>query len=386
MSYSAGIPKSATIAIGELLDSCAKIKPGQEVLLIAHIDGLYGGDNLVDQDAISWIQAGIQMRGANASVLWIDEQVKPHAWRLPPVVKAAMKAADVTILNSFDITFEEIVEFKQFVFHEKIRLVRNFATTAPLLCSAWAQTPHELVSAIRYQAALPIVENADFVLSDPNGTHIEGRINPAFNKNHPWFTRYAITREEGGGYIPWPEWVVPPIRFSGANGTLVFDSMLSWWSRYIGISPYFSKPIQIAIENGKMIKIEGGVEADALRRFLDSMQERLGAEMYDFNCFHFGVHPQAIVSPQECNNVLYRRLIEHCHSSNFHVHIGAPSPTEEYPYWVHCTGDIRNATLKIGEVLIYDKGYLTAQDDPIVKEIAAKYPDQPGLGAEPKRY
>jgi len=33
-------------------------------------------------------------------------------------------------------------------------MVRNFATTAPLLCSAWARTPHELVSEIRYQAAV----------------------------------------------------------------------------------------------------------------------------------------------------------------------------------------------------------------------------------------
>src|SRR5512136_1676288 len=73
------IPKGAAIAVGDLLDHCAKIQPGQEVVLLAHIDGLYGGDNLVDEKAISWIQAAIQQRGANASVLWIDEQAKPHA-------------------------------------------------------------------------------------------------------------------------------------------------------------------------------------------------------------------------------------------------------------------------------------------------------------------
>jgi hypothetical protein len=356
------------------------------VVLIAHVDGLHGGDNVVDEDAISWIQSAVQMRGANASVLWIDEQAKPHAWRLPPVVKAAMKAADVSILNSFDITFEEIVELKQFVFHDKIRLIRNFATTGPLLCSSWAQTPYELVSAIRYQAALSIEVDAAFVLTDPNGTHVEGVISPAFNKNHPWFTKYAITREEGGGYIPWPEWVVTPIRFTGANGVFVFDKMLSWWSRYIGISPYFSAPIRVTIENGRMVNLEGGVEAGLIRKFLDSMREKVGEGIYDFNCLHFGVHPQALVSPQECSNVLYRRMIEHCHSSNLHVHIGAPSPTAEYPYWVHCTGDIREATLKVGENLIYDQGHLTALDDPIVRAIAAKYPDQPGLGPEPRRF
>lgn len=47
MSTQIGIPKGATIAINDLLDNCAKIKPGQELLLLAHIDGLYGRDNLV---------------------------------------------------------------------------------------------------------------------------------------------------------------------------------------------------------------------------------------------------------------------------------------------------------------------------------------------------
>ena len=46
-----GIPKGAQIAISDMLDSCANIQPGQEVLLMAQIDGLYGGDNLVDKEA-----------------------------------------------------------------------------------------------------------------------------------------------------------------------------------------------------------------------------------------------------------------------------------------------------------------------------------------------
>jgi len=245
------IPKAAVISINDLLDQAAKVKPGQEVVLIAHTDGLYGGDNLVDREAISWIQTAIQFRKASASILWIDEPAIAHAWRFPPIVKAAMKAADVSILHSFDITFEEIVELKQFVFNEKVRLIRNFATTAPLLCTSWAQTPYELVSAIRYQAALSIVDGASWRLKDPNGTHLEGKIEPALNENHPWFPRYAITREEGKGYIPWPEWVVTPIRLDNTNGIFVFDRMMSWWSRYIGISPCFSNPIRLDIAEGK---------------------------------------------------------------------------------------------------------------------------------------
>ncbi len=50
-----------------------------------------------------------------------------------------------------------------------------------------------------------------------------------------------------------------------------------------------------------------------------------------------------------------------------------------YPYWMHCTGDIRHPTLKVGDMLVYDHGYLTAMESPEVKKVAAKYPGRPGL-------
>jgi hypothetical protein len=386
MTSHQGIPRGGAIAVDDLLDHCAKVTAGQEVVILAHVDGLYGGDNLVDETAVSWIQAAVQHRGANASVLWIDETAKVHAWRLPPVVKAAMGACDVFINNSFDIVFEELVELKQYQWETKVNLVRNFAVTAPLLCTAWAQTPHELVSEIRYQASVPFVEDLPWQITDDNGTHLEGFINPAYNPNHPWFKTYSMRREEGGSYRPWPEWVHPPVRLRDVHGLFIFDKMLSWWSRYIGISPCFSKPIRLTVENSVITKIEGGAEADALSRFLLSMRERLGDGVYGFNCLHFGVHPQANVSPQQCPNILYQRLIDHSHSSNIHVHIGAPAPTAAYPYWMHCTGDIQKATFRVGETLVYDRGRLTALDHPAVKAIAAKYPGRPGLDPEPRSY
>ena len=386
MSTISGIPKGAAVALDDLLDNCARLKPGQEVLIVSHIDGLYGGDNLVDQEAVSWIQAGVSHRGANASVLWIDEPAKPHAWRLPPIVKAALAASDVFINNSFDIVFEELVELKQFLWEKQLLMVRNFAVTAPLLCTAWAQTPHELVNEIRYQASIPFKEGLPWQITDDNGTHLEGFINPPFHPNHPWFTSYGVRREEAGSYRPWPEWVHPPVRLRDVNGIFIFDRMLSWWSRYLGISPYFSKPIRVTVENSKITKIEGDVEADAFRRFLASMVERVGEDIYGFNCLHFGVHPQAKVSLQQCPHIIYHRLIDHSHSSNIHVHIGAPSPTPTYNYWVHCTGDTRTATFKVGDTLVYDHGHLTALDSPAVRAVAAKYPDRPGLEPVPRSF
>jgi hypothetical protein len=377
MSVKSGMPKGAAIAVNDLLDHCARIKQGQEVVILAHIDGLHGSDNLVDEEAISWIQSGIHQRGANASVLWIDEPAKAHAWRLPPVVKAAITACDVIINHSFDIVFEEIMEFREHVLKQKnLIMVRNFATTAPLLCTAWAQTPCELLSEIRYQASLAFKAGLKWQLTDDNGTHLEGIIEPPSS----WSVPYESRREEASPYRPWPEWLHAPIAISHTSGILIFNSMLSWWSRYIGISPYFTMPIRLTIDNCRITKIEGGAEADSLRRFLASMHERLGEGVYDFTHFHSGVHPQAFVETHQCPNPLYRRLIEHAHSSNIHFHIGAPQAIPAYRYWMHCTGDIRTATLRVGETLVHDRGHLTALDHSAVLAVAKKYPDRPGLG------
>ena len=386
MTTCPAIPKGAALAVDDLLDHCAGIEKGQEVLLLAQIDGLYGGDNLVDETAVAWIQNAVQHRGANASVLWIDEKAEPHQWRIPPVVKAAIAACDVFINFSYDIVFEEMVELKRYLWENKFLMVRNMATTAPLLNTAWAQTPHELVSEIRYQAAVPIEPGQPWQLTDDNGTHLEGVIEAPYNPNHPWFTNYTIRREEGGAYRPWPEWVVPPIYLSKTSGVFIFDIMLSWWSRYIGISPYFEEPIRLTIDNGRMVKIEGGHEATALKKFLESMVPRVGDGVYDFRCLHFGVHPQANVGAHQCPNLLYRRMIEHAHSSNIHVHIGAPPATDDYPYWMHCTGDIRTATFRVGETVIHDRGFLKALEHPKVLEIAQKYPGRPGVEPEPWRH
>lgn len=373
------IPRAAQISINDMLEHGAHMCAGQKVLLIAYVDGLYGGDNLVDRQAIHWIQRAAEDRGAKVEVLWVDEPSRVHEWRFPDVVRAAMDRNDLVINHSFDLVVEEILAFRQYVEHDrKIPMVRNFATTSSLLCTAWAQTPQELVSEIRYQAALRIKAGEKWQLSDPNGTHLEGIVMPWRNPA----LGYASRREEGS-YLPWPEWVCPPIAVGETSGTFVFERTLSWWSRYIGIAPYFEHPVTLTIKDNRILKIEGDKEADALRRFMAVLHDRLGESTYNFDTFHFGVHPQARVAAHQCPSVLYRRLIKHSDASNLHVHVGSPKATPQYPYWPHITGDLRHATLRIGNTLMHDNGRLTVLDDPAVLAVAARYPGRPGLTQEP---
>ena len=372
ISSETAIPRRAATAIEDMLVHAAKIAPGQRVLILSYTDGLYGGDNLVDRDAVRWIQQAVEAHGARPTVLWVDLPAVAHQWQFPDEVREAFDRCDLMIYHCFDLSSEEIIAFREYTSASGKIALRNFASTAPLLCTDWALTPHELVSEIRYQASRPIEPGLGFEITDPNGTDLKGVILPSRN-----FRSY--TERRGKGAVPWPEWVNPPIGLGDTSGVFVFDRMLSWWSRYIGIPPYFSAPIRVEVRQNRMVKIEGGSEAEALRRFLDEMRTRVGDAVYTFDRLHLGVHPNAEVQPHQCPNVLYRRLIDHAHTRNLHAHIGSPAPTKDYPYWVHCTGDIRSATFRVGDAVIQDKGRLTALDSPEVRQVAARYPGRPGV-------
>lgn len=367
------LPHRAKLALAEMLDKCAEIRPGQRVLILAYVDGLYGGDNLIDETVIGWIQYAVKERGASTYILWVNEDPYYLRWNFPPVVKAAMRECDVMINNTMDLAHEENVEFKQFIWNEKKLMVRNFAVTAELLCTTWAATPYELLEKIRYKLCEPIKEGMDFSITDPNGTNIRGRIAPAYHPAHPWFTSYTVRRKEIGYYRPWPEWVTPIIRAADVEGVFVFSLMLSWWSRVMGLSPYLKEPITLYIKKSRIEKIEGGKEAIVLTEFLRKMEDKLGEGVYAFNAFHFGVHPYAKIPEHVCPHLLYRRVIEHSHIENIHFHIGAPTPNEKFPYWMHCTGDIRSATVQVGGRILYKDGWPLVLEDQDVSQLMEKF-------------
>jgi len=292
-----------------------------------------------------------------------------------------MAGCDVVINNAFfDLPTTELPEFRACFSRNDFKMVRNFATTAPLLCTGWAQTPYELVSEIRYQASLAFLPGETFTLTDPNGTHLEGVIRePTKTDGIPGGDPYSTRRGPHDNMYPWPEWVHTPVQVQATTGVYVFESMLSWWSRYIGIPPYFDRPIHLTVEDGRISHIEGGCEAEALRHFLAWMAERQGEDVSKFQVFHFGVHPQASVTPHQCPNVLVRRLIDHSHCRNLHFHIGDAKPTPAYPYYLHVTADIRNPTLRVGDTLVYDRGRLAVLDDPQVLAVADRYPGRPSV-------
>ena len=153
----------------------------------------------------------------------------------------------------------------------------------------------------------------------------------------------------------------------------------------------------VLIDGGKIIEVGENIKAVKGAEVIDAkgcwvlpglidahchigvMEEKVGDGMWKFDTFHFGIHPNAVVLDDQCPNAIYKRIIDHSHSSNVHWHVGSAPAAEGYNYYPHITADIRHATLKVNDTLVYDNGYLECLQDPRVLEVAAQYPDLPGV-------
>lgn len=366
------IPQRAAIAVADLLDNCARVQPGQHVLLLCALDGLHGGRNLIDEQAVSWIQTGIQQRGAHATTLWTDMPLHPDvywsrtsnavpAWDLPPIVKGAMASADLVINHLVDYWTEgELKDRVPNYFY-------NMATTSRLLSSAWALTPWELVAEIRVRAAAMVTVGAPWAITHSNGTQVRGKVGQV----NP---RYGDLR-----YGPFPEGVFPSLPTVAAEGTLIFDRTGPHWARHIGLPLQFSQPVRMTLEEGKIVDIRGGMEAETFRDFFKALSHHLGDAAYEMRGIHGGAHPYAKVSEHECPDAYYRAFIEHHGAHSMHFHLGNSHHAPDYPFNVHVSAELQGATVQIGDNVVYKDGRLTAFDHPEVRKIAARYPDRPGV-------
>jgi hypothetical protein len=416
MAIQVGIPEAAWNFLSDMVDNVVDMNDSRkEVVILAHKDGLYNGENLIDEEAVSWVSTAFTSRGHRVSILWVDDPQRVHEWRYPPIVKKAVEGADLLINTSWQMPVEEIADFRQHIeeshrgdfnrignphfplhpdkqpkdctdYDSGTWFVRLFPVTANLMLTKWAQTPSELVNMVRHISSEPFMaldEPTLFVMTDPNGTHLEGyTVNPTKREGIPGMP-YDSWRKDASHYLPIPEWVHPPINCTKINGELYFNCMLPWWSQYIGIEAYWGETIKVIVENSRMVAIEGGIEAKKLVAFLKEMETKVGDKIWLFDTFHFGIHPNAFVTKYECSHDIYRRTIEHSCCNNVHWHIGSAGGRPDYNFYPHITGDIRECTLKVGDKLVYDRGWLCCQDDPRLQEIMKKYPGRPGIPVNP---
>lgn len=385
------VPAKAADTLKDMLDNCACIEPDQNVLILAANDGLRGGVNIVDETTVGWIADGVRQRGADARVMWVDMPERPaviwpdiarreNVWRIPADVKAAMKEADILISHVFDLSSEEhLKELPETLREYELPMVRNMATTAPLMMSDWARTPHHLIAEIRYRMGEFVVAGEPWELTHPNGTHLEGTVGPG-PRTRP---SYVYWRKVGY-YRPFPDGIYPAVNPVGCEGIYVFDRMMPIWAHNIGVPPSFSAPVTLTVEDNHVINVEGGPEAQTISRFLAALAKTLGEDhAYEIRAPHGGVHPSAVITPEECPDEDYREFIASFHPSSVHMHLGQGGRDKDFPYNLHTACEIRGGTLTVGGRKVHDGNRVAVADDPRVREVAARTPDLPGVEGLP---
>lgn len=244
-----------------LIDICTKVKPGETVLVITD---MYKID-------IAKVIAGTAMdRGAEAIVTVIEPRERNG--QEPPIpVAEAMKKADVVftpVTNS--ITHTHAVKNAA---AEGARLIVMTDFTEDMMIRGGLEANFAELKPVCKKVADAFANGNKIKLTTPVGTYLEmditGRRGNAL---------YCIVEPGEFSTAPTVEANVSPIEGS-ANGKLVVNASIP----YLGIG-VITEPMIVDIADGFITRIEGGGQAEILRKDLESHGDRSA-----FNIAELGV-------------------------------------------------------------------------------------------------
>jgi hypothetical protein len=329
----------------------------------------------VEEKAVHALASVCQDVGARPQVLWATGMEKGW-WDDPsPIVLGAFGQADLVINNTISIG-RPLKAVRELMFGKGISMVRNMATTVDILASAWARFPFELSDEITRRAGVRLDAATQYRVVHPNGTDITGELgrpSPTQSGISTYGTRRRNTRNR-----PFPQGAHSPTTSRHANGVIVFDRSIPWESRHLGLPEVkWDGPVKVTVADNRMVHVEGGREADALRSFFEETERHIGPDAWNLSSFHGGIHPKAgVAMAPETNPSLWHRA-KHNHPSVFHFHLGGSKEVEgyDYPYMWHISVEIDAPTVYLDGVPLYEGGRLTVYDDPEIRALAATFGD-----------
>ncbi|HEX3650782.1 MAG TPA: hypothetical protein VHV49_20345 [Pseudonocardiaceae bacterium] len=333
----------------------------------------------VDEFTVHALATACQEVGARPQVLW-GTGMEKEWWDDPsPIILGAFRGADLVINNAPSIG-RPLRAVRDIMFREGVSMIRNMATTVEALSSAWARFPFELSDEITRTAGEYVDRASTWRVVAPGGTDISGSLAPPSN-SQSGFGRYG-TRRKTSRNRPFPQGCLVPITSVGANGVIVSDRTLPREARHLGVGEAcFREPVRLTVQDNRVVDIEGGHEADVLRRFHESTAQHIGEDAWNLSSFHGGVNPKALlrasphVDPDEWHK------FKHNHPRVMHFHVGGSKQVQEYdyPYMFHVSLEVDLATLYLDGDPLYTAGGFTVLDDPRIRELAGRFGDPDDL-------
>ncbi len=248
----------------------AGVQKGEKVLVLS--------DTAIDRTMLEYVTACAHTLGGEAALVLYE--TRDNVDMEPPRhVAAAMLESDVII--SFPLMYILHTQAYQEALKRGARILELTGMDPEMMI--------RLIGKVDYKAMCKLgdklrelTQNAKkVVIKTRKGTHLEFENDPS----RPVFHNDGIVREKGlykplGGQISWA-----PIEES-INGVLVADGFI-WPPDELGV---LRGEVKLVIKEGRITEIEGGVEADIFRKWLESLNDE---KMYYVAHASWGFHPNA---------------------------------------------------------------------------------------------
>jgi len=244
-----------------LLDVCLAVKPGESVLIVTDMVKM----------PIARVVAGAAMERGAETMLAVM-QPRARAGQEPPrAITEAMKHADAILMPvSYSVTHTHAVKDAAAA---GARIIALTEFTEAMMASGGLEADFGQLKPICQRVAARFTRGSRARITTPAGTDLTMEI-----AGRPGNALYCMV--EPGQFSPAPnvEANVSPLEGT-AQGRIVVDASIP----YLGIG-LIEQPIVVEVEAGFITRIQGGRQADLLRRDLESHGDR-----NSFNIAELGV-------------------------------------------------------------------------------------------------
>jgi leucyl aminopeptidase (aminopeptidase T) len=249
-----------------LIDVCVKAKPGENVLVVT---------DMANTSIAKTILTVALDRGAE-SMMMIMEPRKRAGQEPPKPVAEAMKAADVVFIPvSYSITHTHAVKDAA---EAGTRLIVMTDFTEEMMIHGGLEADFEKLKPICQGVAHKFKEGERIHLTSPAGTDLVMDIT-----GRPGNALYCIVEPGEFSTVPTVEANVSPIEGT-ANGKIVADASIP----YLGIG-ILDEPITVTVKDGFITFIEGGYQADILKK---NLAEQGDSNAYNIAEIGVGLNPE----------------------------------------------------------------------------------------------
>jgi leucyl aminopeptidase (aminopeptidase T) len=310
-------------AARKLLHEAMPVKPGQQVVITA--------DTSSDERVVWATAEAAYAMGATPSIMWYETLPNPCLSPPPPVARA-LKEADVWI--EYAVAYTLYSDAQQ----EAVSAGCRHFCLAGMDVDMMVRTIGEVNYPVLERMASVLYELShqakEIHITSPAGTDLVVEPDP---QAPPTFTQ--IGAGEGGGYSQmlagqsWFEELADTF-----HGTLVFEGAI-WPPAELGLLRH---PVEITIDKGRIVGIEGRAEARNFQRWLDAFED---PSMYlvDHACYGFNPGVRRLTG-----NILEDERLFGCMQFGIgRARLGAPS---------HTDGIVTSPSVWADEVQLEDEG------------------------------